>query len=89
MGRGDIYIIPDDTQCGIIALASENSVTHFLRLFLHPILPKRLGGNSYEAEYVAVLTYERAVWLDVLRHSFSFLLLSERVFFALTRQECF
>ena len=58
MGRGDIYIIPDDTQGGIIALALENSVTHFLCLFLHSILSQRLRGFAHKMKDISVNAYE-------------------------------
>ena len=38
----DIHIIPNNAQGGIIALALKNSAAHFLRLFLHSILPECL-----------------------------------------------
>ena len=35
----DIHIIPNNAQGGIIALALKDSAAHFLRLFLHSVLP--------------------------------------------------
>ena len=70
MGRGNIHIIPDDTQGGIIALALENSVSHLLRLFLHPILSQRLRGFANEMKDIAVSAYEGTIRLDMLRLRF-------------------
>ena len=67
MDRGNIHIIPDDTQGGIIALALENSVAHLLRLFLHPILSQRLRGYAHKMKDVSVSDYEGTIRLDKLR----------------------
>ena len=38
----DIHIIPNNAQGRIVTLALKNSAAHFLRLFLHSILPECL-----------------------------------------------
>ena len=58
---------------GAIALASENSVTHFLCLFLHSILSQGLRGFAHEVKDIAISLYEGTIRLDLLRLRFCFL----------------
>lgn len=42
VSSGDIHIIPNNAQGGIVAPTLKDSTAHFLRLFLHSILPECL-----------------------------------------------
>ena len=85
---GDIHIIPNNAQGGIIALALKDPAAHFLRLFLHSILRECPWGNSHNIEYAPVLTYERAVWLDAFGSGFLFLNKTAQSVRYIVRQPC-
>ena len=59
-----VYIIPDNVQCGIIALALGDSVEHLRSLLLHAMLPQGSTSNSNEIHDVPILAYEWAVRFD-------------------------
>ena len=63
---GYVYIIPNNAQSGIIALALGDSVKHLCRLFLHVMLAQGLTGNPYEVEDITVPPNKGTIRFDWL-----------------------
>ena len=58
----EVYILPYDTYCSMVAAALLNAGTHLHCLLCHLILPKCPGGKAYQVEDIAVCSNKGAVW---------------------------